>query len=49
MKPVKIRTAIASVSDKSGLKELTTEALIEACPFEHIKVNAKDVTIQTLN
>ncbi len=31
-----------------GGAELTTEALIEACPFESIKVNAKDVTIETL-
>ena len=32
-----------------GGAELTTEALIEACPFEYVKINAKDVTIQTLN
>mgnify|MGYP003628251792 FL=1 len=31
-----------------GGAELTTEALIEACPFESIKLNAKDVTIETL-
>ena len=28
-----------------GGAELTTEALIEACPFEYIKINSKDVTI----
>ena len=31
-----------------GGAELTTEALIEACPFEYVKINSKDVTIQTL-
>ena len=31
-----------------GGAELTTEALIEACPFEYEKINAKDVTIATL-
>ena len=31
-----------------GGAELTTEALIEACPFEYVKINAKDVTIATL-
>jgi len=32
-----------------GGAELTTEALIEACPFEHVKISTKDVTIQTLS
>jgi len=32
-----------------GGAELTTEALIESCPFEFIKINSKDVTIQVLN
>ena len=31
-----------------GGAELTTEALVEACPFESIKLNAKDITIETL-
>ena len=31
-----------------GGAELTTEALIEACPFEYVKINSKDVTLQTL-
>ena len=31
-----------------GGAELTTEALIEACPFEYVKINSADVTIQTL-
>jgi len=31
-----------------GGAELTTEALIEACSFEYIKLKAKDVTIETL-
>ena len=31
-----------------GGAELTTQALIEACPFEYIKINSKDVTIETL-
>ena len=31
-----------------GGAELTTEALIEACPFEHIKINAKDVNVENL-
>lgn len=31
-----------------GGAELTTEALIESCPFEYVKINSKDVTIQTL-
>jgi len=31
-----------------GGAELTTEALVEACPFEYIKVNSKNVTIETL-
>ena len=30
-----------------GGAELTTEALIEQCPFEYEKINAKDVTIET--
>ena len=32
-----------------GGAELTTEALIEACPFEYIKINSKDVTLETLH
>ncbi len=32
-----------------GGAELTTEALIEACPFEHVKINSKEVTVETLN
>ena len=31
-----------------GGAELTTQALIEACPFEYKKFNSKDVTIETL-
>ena len=31
-----------------GGAELTTEALIEACPFEYVKINSKDVTLETL-
>ena len=31
-----------------GGAELTTQALIEACPFEFVKFNSKDVTIETL-
>ena len=31
-----------------GGAELTTEALIEACPFEYTKINAKEITIGTL-
>ena len=31
-----------------GGAELTTEALIEACPFDYVKVHAKNVTIETL-
>jgi len=31
-----------------GGAELTTEALIEQCPFDFTKINAKDVTIETL-
>lgn len=31
-----------------GGAELTTEALIEACPFEYTCINAKDVTIEHL-
>jgi len=31
-----------------GGAELTTEALIEACPFEFIKLRSEDVTIETL-
>ena len=31
-----------------GGAELTTEALIESCPFEFIKINARDVDIATL-
>ena len=31
-----------------GGAELTTEALIESCPFEYVKINTKDVTIETL-
>lgn len=46
-------TKIVFVSDLfadqyTGGAELTTEALIEACPFEYVKVNTKDVTIETL-
>ena len=36
------------VEDYVGGAELTTEALIESCPFEYIKVRSKDVTIETL-
>ena len=32
-----------------GGAELTTEALIEACPFEYVKINSKEVTVETLN
>ena len=32
-----------------GGAELTTEALIEACPFEYVKINSKDVTLETLH
>ena len=31
-----------------GGAELTTEALIEACPFEYVKIKSKDVTVATL-
>ena len=31
-----------------GGAELTTEALIESCPFEYVKINSKDVTVQAL-
>ena len=31
-----------------GGAELTTQALIEACPFEYVKINTRDVTIETL-
>ena len=31
-----------------GGAELTTEALVEACPFEYVKINSKDVSIETL-
>ena len=37
------------VEQYSGGAELTTEALIEACPFEYIKINSKDVTLETLH
>lgn len=36
------------VEDYVGGAELTTEALIEACPFDYVKIRSKDVTIQTL-
>ena len=36
------------VEDYVGGAELTTEALIESCPFEYIKIRSKDVTIETL-
>lgn len=32
----------------AGGAELTTEALVESCPFDYIKIKSKDVTIQTL-
>ena len=31
-----------------GGAELTTQALIEACPFEYVKINTRDITIETL-
>ena len=34
--------------DYTGGAELTTEALIEACPFEHIKIHAKDLDMEFL-
>ena len=34
--------------DYIGGAELTTEALIEACPYDYIKIKSKDVTIDTL-
>ena len=32
----------------TGGAELTTQAIIESCPFEYVRFNAKDVTIATL-
>ena len=32
-----------------GGAELTTEALIESCPFEFVKLNSKEVTVETLH
>ena len=37
------------VDEYTGGAELTTEALIEACPFEYIKIKSKDVTLETLH
>ena len=31
-----------------GGAELTTQALVEACPFEYVRIKSKDVTIQSL-
>ena len=31
-----------------GGAELTTEALIEASPFEYVKINSKELTVQHL-
>ena len=37
------------VDEYTGGAELTTEALIESCPFAYQRIKAGDVTIQTLN
>ena len=36
------------VNDYVGGAELTTEALVEGCPFEFVKYRSKDITVETL-
>ena len=36
------------VDEIIGGAELTTQALVESCPFDYIRVKSKDVTIETL-
>ena len=36
------------VEQYSGGAELTTEAIIESCPFDYVKINSMKVTIETL-
>ena len=36
------------VDEIIGGAELTTQALVEACPFEYVRIKSKDVTIETL-
>ena len=36
------------VEQYSGGAELTTEAIIESCPFDYVKINSMQVTIETL-
>lgn len=36
------------VEDYVGGAELTTQALIDSCPFQHIKIKSKDITLKHL-
>ena len=36
------------LNDYVGGAELTTEALVEACPFEFVKYRSREITVETL-
>ena len=36
------------VDEIIGGAELTTQALVESCPFPHVRIKSKDVTIESL-